>query len=146
MAKAIIFDMDGTLCDVRSIRHHVLTKPRNFEAFHTESVNCPPHAHVVQAAVDAHARGETVIIVTARQEKFKHHTTFWLNDNNVPFDLIFMRRTGDGRPDSVIKSEILAEIVRLGHQVEMAWDDNPSVIELWTSHGIPVTEVPGWEH
>ncbi|WP_092501608.1 hypothetical protein [Agrococcus jejuensis] len=44
-APAVLFDVDGTLCDVRSIRHHVDgTGRRNFDAFHAESIDCPPHA------------------------------------------------------------------------------------------------------
>ncbi len=50
---AIIFDMDGTLCDVSAIRHLVKGDERDFDKFHTESVNCPPYAHVLAAAKQA---------------------------------------------------------------------------------------------
>ena len=48
MQEAAIFDMDGTLCDVRSIRHYVQYKPnhRNFHKFHGESINCPAYPEV----------------------------------------------------------------------------------------------------
>ena len=39
MQEAAIFDMDGTLCDVRSIRHYVQYKPnhRNFLVTHQQN-------------------------------------------------------------------------------------------------------------
>ena len=42
---AVIVDIDGTLVDVSSVRHHVAGPgKRNFDAFHRESADCPPIA------------------------------------------------------------------------------------------------------
>ena len=35
MKPCILCDIDGTLADVSAARHHVLTQPRDFTAFHT---------------------------------------------------------------------------------------------------------------
>jgi phosphoglycolate phosphatase-like HAD superfamily hydrolase len=50
----------------------------------------------------------------------------------------------DGRPDVEVKREILAQ-VRQRYDVVRAWDDNPHVVALWESEGVPVTLVPGWD-
>ncbi|MET8676571.1 hypothetical protein ABZW18_02940 [Streptomyces sp. NPDC004647] len=141
--EAVIFDMDGTLCDVRQIRH-LINGPGGFHAFHAASASCPPHPHVVDAARAAHAAGMAVLIVTARTARFRHHTAMWLALHDVPSDAMWMRANGDGRPDVEVKRDILARI-RTRFTPVHAWDDNPNVLRLWAEKGIPATVVPGWE-
>lgn len=140
---AVIFDMDGTLCDVTGIRHLVLGGVRNFEAFHRESVNCPPHSHVVEAARRAQEDGLAVLIVTARKAKFRNHTAMWLALNRVPSDAMLMRANHDNRKDVEVKRDILRQIRRSWNPIH-AWDDNPAIVSLWEAEGIPCTIVPGW--
>lgn len=141
--KARIFDVDGTLCDVSSIRHLVTGATRNFDAFHLASIDCPPNPHVVKAAQESEAEGIAPLIVTARQTKYRNVTAFWLAMHHVPSERLYMRRTGDMRPDYEVKRDILARI-RDSWDVIEAWDDNPSVIQLWTEEKIPTILVPGW--
>lgn len=142
--KAVIFDMDGTLCDVRSIRHYVMGKVRNYHKFHTESVNCPGNPAVIEAAKNAHESGFKVLIVTAREDTFGTHTAFWLNGQALHYDEMYMRKRGDYRPDYVVKKEILDQIRADGYDVVHAWEDNPAVIKLWQEEGIDVTIVKGF--
>lgn len=151
MNTAVIFDMDGTLADVRSIRHHLVTFEatkrkvmKHFDRFHAESVNVPPHSHVVNAAQVAKMLGHDVLIVTARKHKFRHHTAFWLAMHGIPSDAMFMRADNDNRPDYLVKRDMLSTI-RQAWNVIHAWDDNPSIIRLWNEEGIPCTVVEGWE-
>lgn len=143
MQTAVIFDVDGTLADVTSIRHHVLQRRKDFDAFHSLSVNVPPHADVVSLAHDVQAAGHAVVVVTARSTQRRNHTAFWLALNNVPSDAMFMRKHGDHRKDTFVKADILARI-RERYEVVHAVDDNPAIIALWESEGIPTTRVPGW--
>lgn len=143
--KARIFDIDGTLCDVRTIRHHVMGGRRNFDAFHLESVNCPPHLHVVEAVRQSETEGVAPLIVTARQNKYRSVTSFWLAMHDIPSQELFMRPTGDMRPDFEVKQDILDRILNSWDVIE-AWDDNPSVItNVWEKNNIPYVLVPGWE-
>lgn len=144
LPEAELFDMDGTLADVRGIRHLVLGRKRNFHKFHRESVNCPPNPEVVEGARAAHAAGRAVLVVTARSTLFRHHTAFWLAMHEVPSDRLFMRPAGDQRADVLVKQDIAALIMRRWTVVR-AWDDNPNVIDLWEHLRLPVRRVPGWE-
>jgi hypothetical protein len=145
MRDAYLFDMDGTMTDVSSIRHHLVGADRNFHKFHRASVDCPPHPEVVGAAVEAHRAGIAVIICTARVETYWPETQFWLRHHlPVPYDAIYMRRKGDYRKDGIIKRELLGEMREDGFNVVRAWDDNPAVVAVWESEGIEVTVVPGW--
>jgi len=142
MRDAVIFDVDGTLCDVRGIRH-LLAGPGSFHAFHTASASCPPHEYVVAAARQAHADGYAVLIVTARGVRYRPHTAMWLALHQVPSDAMWMRAAGDHRPDYEVKADILRRI-RQSFRPVHAWDDNPNVIQLWEWAGISTTVVPGW--
>jgi phosphoglycolate phosphatase-like HAD superfamily hydrolase len=141
--EAVIFDCDGTLVDVTSIRHHVLTKPKNFDAFHYGSIFCPANGWVVEE-LDGHRRdGKAIIVVTARERRWGTLTENWLADHAVEYHELHMRPTGDFRADTLIKGEILA-LLQERYEIRHAYDDNPAIIDLWTGHGIPTTIVPGW--
>lgn len=144
MRSAVIFDVDGTLADVRSIRHHVVgTRRKNFDAFHSESVNVPTHEHVANAARVVHLLGSDVLVVTARKVRWARHTAMWLALNNIPSEAMFMRADHDSRPDVEVKKDILISI-KNRWDVIGAWDDNPKIIELWKSEGIHTNIVEGW--
>lgn len=143
-----IVDVDGTLANVESVRHHVIPIPpsrsKNFNAFHQAAVDCPPHEWVVRAVKDCAAQGLAILIVTARGAGFRNQTAFWLAMHDIPSDMLFMRPKGDNRPDFEVKSDILRRILDLGFAPVIAFDDNPNVIALWEQNHIPVITVPGY--
>ena len=141
---AHIFDMDGTLADVSGIRHLVMGNERDFHEFHEQSVNAPPHQHVVEMARKAKEAGHDVLVVTARSARYRPHTAMWLAQNNVPSDALYMRADNDSRPDYEVKKDILHRINKTWDVVH-AVDDNPSVIKLWHENNIPTTTIPGWQ-
>ena len=150
--EAVIVDVDGTLVDVSSVRHYVIAallpdgsyKTKDFDAFHRESVNCPPIWETVGRVNRWFNDGTKILIVTARSERYYGPTAWWLAENNIPHHELYMRADRDFRPDYVIKSEILARITKR-YNVIHAIDDNPAVIRLWEENGIETTVVPGWE-
>lgn len=148
--NALIVDVDGTLVDVSSIRHYVVPPTpmpkgwyKDFHAFHSHSVTCPPNRAVVDHAIRAHLLGTKVLIVTARRAMYRHATAWWLALNGVPSDALYMRGDKDGREDYLVKKDIL-DSIRTRYNVIHAVDDNPSVIALWEEEGIPTTIVEGF--
>jgi FMN phosphatase YigB (HAD superfamily) len=141
--RAVCLDVDGTLCDVTSIRHHVLSRKKNYDAFHYLSAYCPPIDWVADLAVEARDDGLVVIVVTARMEKWRLLTENWLEHNDIPYAELHMRADGDIRKDRAVKEEILAALQERYHII-WAVDDNPSILEMWRDHGILAVEVPGW--
>ncbi len=140
--------MDGTLVDVSSLRHLVEGGPKNnykknFDAFHLGAVNCPPIEWVRVAAQDAKGMGYRVIQVTARQEKYRPSTSWWIADNFVPSDALYMRANDDYRPDYIVKRDILDRLLK-SYDIVKAYDDNPNVVRLWSEYNIPCVVVPGW--
>ncbi len=136
--------MDGTLADVSGLRHHVMKRPKDFDTFHSLSVDCPPIPQAVDLAHEAHAAGRVVIIVTARRHMWRHHTAWFLAMHGIPSDVLIMRRNDDHRSDVDVKRDILAQI-RTRWTPVLAVDDNPSIVQLWSDEGIPTVVIPGWE-
>lgn len=149
--QAVIVDLDGTLVDVSSVRHHVLGSQnpdgsynkKNFDAFHTEAVSCPAIWSTVDQVMDIWERGFHILIVTARSDKYYNQSAWWLAEHIIPHNALYMRPEGDYRPDYEVKKEILARI-RQRYNVVHAIDDSPHVIQLWKDEGISYTHVPGW--
>jgi phosphoglycolate phosphatase-like HAD superfamily hydrolase len=151
--KAWIFDVDGTLCNVDSILHYIVDKDRttekfkkDFNKFHAESVNCAPHKEVVDMVWDVNDwnKGD-IIIVTARKEEWRAHTSYWLEAvAGIPHTALFMRGNKDGRSDYEVKKDIL-EHIKLFWEPVHAVDDNPKIIQLWEENGIPTTKIGTWD-
>ena len=145
---AIIVDVDGTLADVSGIRHHVRKTParpwKDFDAFHAASVDAPANFAAVAITRAARDAGIAVLVVTARRAVWRNHTAWFLALNDIPSDALFMRATKDGRPDVDVKRDILARI-RTQWTPVLAVDDNPAIVALWRSEGIPTVVIPGWE-
>lgn len=145
--RAVIVDMDGTLCDVSGIRHYLTGDYRNFEKFHGASLWCPPNQQALDFCIKHARQGADILIVTAREEKWRRITNAWL-EKHFPAGLSWygpwMRKDLDYRPDHEIKLEIYNEIAQDFHVVA-AVDDNPSIVNLWQSLEIETEVVPGWE-
>lgn len=146
MTDAVIVDVDGTLCDVSSVRHHIATRPKNFGAFHAGSAQCPPVAQTLAFIEAHHAAGRVIVVVTARMYQWEGLTRTWLNQHlTVPYVGPFMRGDDDLRPDVEVKRRIHEILVRdYRYRFVEAIDDNPSIVALWHELGIPTTVVPGW--
>lgn len=113
---AVIFDVDGTLCDVRQIRHFV-ERPMgaerfrpNFALFHSASEDCPAFPRVVELVSAVAREGYAIVIVTAREARWAELTERWLNRHGIPRHELIARRELDYRSDDVVKAEMCAEI------------------------------------
>lgn len=150
--KAYIFDVDGTLANVDSILHYI-AKSRNpdpdnfkkdFHSFHANSIHVPARSEVVDMVWKAIDEGYAIIVVTARREEWRAHTSYWLDRvANVPHVALFMRQDKDYRPDYETKKDILEHIKQFWDVVH-AVDDNPNVIKLWEENGITTTKIGNW--
>lgn len=145
MRDAVILDVDGTLCDVRSIRHYVDggadgRARRDFNRFHSESIHCPPFKDVVALARRAKALGLAVLVVTGREDRWSFLTSAWLGEQGVDYDELMMRPSKDYRADEVIKSEILREILAAYRPI-LAVDDRTDIADIWRTAGIPTVLV-----
>lgn len=146
MTEAVVVDVDGTLCDVSTIRHLVERRPKDFDAFHAGAAQCPPHSRVVEQVREHHRAGRVIVVVTARMYQWEDSTRAWLDRHiGVPYHGPFMRGDSDFRADVEVKRDIHRVLTSdHGYRIVHAIDDNPAIVALWGELGIPTTVVPGW--
>jgi len=111
-----------------------------------DSVNVPANKEVVDFLWNSIEQNKSIdiIIVTAREEKWRAHTAYWLAKNLIPQEVLFMRPNNDNRTDYEVKKDILDQI-NLFWDVIHAVDDNPKIIKLWKENGIETTKIGDWD-
>lgn len=145
LPRAVIVDLDGTLCDVRSIRHFVEPQSdgpfrRDFEGFHSASLECPSYPAVVELLHELRTEGLLVLVVSAREARWAFLTALWLDEHGIAYDEMFLRANGDHRPDVEIKHEIAKRVLRR-FRPQLAIDDRDDIIRVWRSFGVPALKV-----
>ena len=144
--KAMIFDMDGTLADVREIAHYFLhdrEEDKDYDAYHHDSVEVPVVDWVLADLLQAHDDGYKILIMTARKKRYEDQTREFLYRHKIPASIILMRDDDDNCPDDELKKDLLELARRLGYKVEKAYEDNPTIVALWESEGIEAIFVEG---
>lgn len=137
LRSIIIFDLDGTLVNISLRRAHLEKKPPDWKSFDsdigTDTLNTPIF-ELYKILWDA--RRHDLVIISGRKESQRDQTEKWLTWNSVPFRELFMRASGDFRPDHVVKEEILHALVKEGCRVLFVVDDRQQVVDMWRRHGI----------
>jgi predicted kinase len=135
LPNAIIADIDGSLALNYSGRSYYDTT-----RFLEDSVNVP----VADVVRTYKAKGYTIIILSGRDDISQADTETWLKSNDIPFDLIFLRITGDKRPDNIFKDEVYNKNIKGKFNVLFVLDDRQKVVDAHRANGISVFQVnPG---
>lgn len=135
----VIVDLDGTIADVRH-RLHFVTGPgkKRWKRFFQAQINDLPVAALITRIREL-SREHEIVIVTARPDVCRAGTEEWLERNGVPYSRMFMRSTGDHRPDYVVKAEILETIGK--ERVMLVFEDRPLVCQMYREAGLEVVQV-----
>jgi hypothetical protein len=150
LPRATIFDFDGTLADMspfyalmpgRQVR--VARELAPWDPYHQATADAVPIEWVLALARIEHEMGRAVLVVTARDERWREVTETWLQAHPIPHTELLMRPAGDRREDPAVKGDILADL-RTRYDVQMAVDDRPSVVKFWKTNAIPTVHVPSW--
>ncbi len=135
----VIVDIDGTIADVRHRLHHIKGNGRkNWKAFFEGMDRDVPIVERLEQVRDLSAV-HGILIVTGRPEHYRARTEHWLKKHGVKYDRLYMRRTGDHRPDYEAKTAVLDDIDP--KRIVLAIDDRPPVCEMWERHGIKCQRV-----
>lgn len=136
LTKAIIVDLDGTLCDVEHRVHHVKAKPKNWHAFNHAMELDQPYLWCIELIAAMKARSYKVFFVTGRDENFRGMTEKWLRLHHVEYDELHMRADQDFREDSEVKEEIYINKIEQKAKILFVVDDRKSVVERWRKLGL----------
>src|SRR5580693_706300 len=128
--KIVIFDIDGTLADLRHRLHYVKNGGRNWDEFFASVGEDRPIWPMIEL-FHALASEYRIIIVSGRNETIREATEKWLWEHNITaYAGLYMRPKGDHRQDYIVKKEILAIIRKDFPHAEISFvvDDRPSVV------------------
>lgn len=145
MPKVIVFDIDGTLANVNHRRQYVATKPKNWAAWNAAMVYDTVHDDIVWMLECFRDRHDTrIILCSGRGEETREVTQRWLADNAIYYDNLYMRSAKDNRKDSIVKVELLKQIIN-DHDFPFLWvDDRQQVVDAIRNEGVRVLQVaPG---
>lgn len=125
-----VFDIDGTLA-----RHH--RSPYDYSRLHTDSV----YEHIKMLNQMFWDQYYTIFIVSGRPDSCRAETEQWLQDNNIFYHELYMRRADDKRNDADVKHEIFDKYIRPNFWVENWFDDRDRVVRRLRKLGINVSQV-----
>lgn len=140
LPDALLVDIDGTLAHMVAPPGGKVRSPYDNDRVHEDQVD-----EVVATIVrEAHERGDTIIVMSGRDEECRNVTFSWLAHNDIPFDYLHMRPHGDVRKDSIVKSELFDAYVAGRFNIRFVLDDRNQVVDMWRARGLKTLQVqPG---
>ena len=139
--KAVISDLDGTLCDVAHREHFMRVRPKRRDEFHSACVSDPIVEPVHELLKLFRAGGYRIVLLTMRPQRYRPQTEQWLARHGVRYDELIM--AADTRPDDVQKKSIYLERIAPRYDTRFVLDDRASVVAMWRGMGLMVLDVAG---
>lgn len=158
--RAIICDLDGTLCNCEHRRHFlrpVVTetnrdfpiettpKPKPKKDWKNFNANIPydtMNEWCFELIFAMFHKGYHIIFVSGRSEDNREITLEWLleklNEANMRMvrPSLFMRKEKDNRKDSIVKKEIYETHIKDKYDVLFCIDDRQQVVDTWRELGL----------
>ena len=114
--KAIVSDIDGT----------ITAEP------HSTGPN-KPVPQMIRLLWNFKRKGYAIVLLTAREEKKRQMTLYWLRRYRVPFDMLLMRPNEDQEQPWLYKLHSFREFIEPVYDVHAALDDK---VNCWRLLGI----------
>ena len=146
--KSIIFDLDGTLALIDDRR--TLSTKDNGKIdwdifFDPNNINLDkPNQPVIKVAQMFKDSGFRIVILSGRLKTTKDVTKKWLENFNVPFDVLKMRPDNKQfkfMSDDDLKQGWLDTLFTNKEDVYAVFDDRNKVVDMWRSNGLNVFQV-----
>ncbi len=135
--KTILFDIDGTLADIKHRRSFLDQDKPDWKSFNAAMGDDAPNTAIIEfyETLWNIAKYE-LILISGRSEEHRKLTEQWLIWNKIPFSTIKMRSHNDFRADHIIKEEILKSLLSEGKDILFVVDDRQQVVDMWRRNGI----------
>ncbi len=139
-----IFDIDGTLADNSHRVHYILKADKDWAAYNQACGKDTPVKPVIAVLNCLYRRGHKILFWTGREETIREQTERWLKiwTTVTPVDIrnnLWMRGTGDRRPDYEIKEAALHSIDRT--ELAGVFEDREQVVAMWRRNGVMCFQV-----
>jgi len=137
----VVFDIDGTLAKIDHRLHHVKKKPKDWASFDAEIFQDEVNEPVAEVMRSMSSRN-LILLASGRNERSRSKTEEWLSLHNLnSYQKLYMRPKLDYRCDSIVKKDILDQIIVDYGKPDMVFDDRPRVVNMWRENGIFVLDV-----
>ena len=133
MIKAILVDLDGTLAEVE---HRIVNGKCDHSLIHMDEVNKAMKTVISRMIVD-----HRIVICTARSEDWRIATEGWLDRNNIDYDKLIMKKSGDKRRDYLVKYDLWRNNIRDVYDITCCFDDNTCVVNMWRDIGLTCFQI-----
>lgn len=138
LPECVIFDVDGTLAITGDRSPYDMTK--------VGIDNCNENIAylnniIYRYTTETRWMDVDIIIFSGREDCSYEDTKRWFKENNIYFDKMYMRKTGDSRKDSIIKKELYEEHIKDKYNVICIFDDRDQVVNMWRSLGLTCAQV-----
>jgi phosphoglycolate phosphatase-like HAD superfamily hydrolase len=146
--KTVIFDLDGTLALIDD-RRAVSTKDNGKmdwdKFFDPNNIQLDkPNWPVILMAQTLKKAGHRIVIFSGRSKATKDATRDWLNNLDIPFDVLKMRPTDGGlkwMKDDLLKKKWLDDLFPNTDDIICVFDDRDKVVQMWRDNGITCFQV-----
>ena len=134
--RAILCDIDGTIA-LRGTRD-----PYDFEQAMEDAVNWPI-VHLIEQLLTSSPHPVSLILLSGRQDRFRDITEYWLFRHQLfpTRHSLWLRPTGDPRPDVVVKEELFYRVIAPEFHVDYVFDDRNAVVAMWRRLGLTCLQV-----
>ena len=139
--KIVVCDIDGTVADLSHRLEYARGEKKDWKKFFSLLSEDAPRKDIYNSAKDLSVETEALFVfVSARPEDYRAETEAWLSKYEMDYDNLIMRRKGDKRQDTDVKSDIYNRYLRQ-YDIVRVFDDRPSVIRMWREKGLEVEDV-----
>lgn len=129
----VVCDLDGTLADLNGRSPYATNKSILRDKVNSNVLD------LLDLFIDKY--DSTVVLLSGRKEDARPYTEQWLYENNVRYDKLHMRSSGDNRKDYVVKYELFMQSGLDKENIKAVVDDRQQVVDLWRTLGLPVMQV-----
>jgi|TARA_R100000995_G_scaffold693_1_gene455 uncharacterized HAD superfamily protein len=139
--RIILVDLDGTLSDYGHRVH--LYKERDYEAFNKAGIGDKPIENICNIVRRLKDEETDIIVMTARDDSCREDTARWLKLNDIQYDGLLMRKSGDMSSDPVCKKNLFNEYFDY-KDIWFVLEDRKCVVDMWRGEGLTCLQVaPG---
>ena len=142
--KVYAFDFDGTIADINHrvgyIKKPYITGKRDYQRFFEECKNDKPVEWIID--IMRMLPRENIYILSGRNGNVIHESVKWLEENNVPYNKIYMRYRTNYESDEILKLRMIDN--GLKERIQWIVDDRQRVVDMWRENGLKVLQCSKW--